>query len=139
MPPGIDRLRGWREALHAAGIPEGPVEDGDFTVDGGQDAMRRILAGGDAPDAIFAASDLMARGAISTLAVEGLRVPDDVAVIGFDDSPAATTVAPRLTTMRQPSVLQGAVMTDVLLTLLGGGSPPRVTMMDAELVVRDSA
>ena len=139
MPPGIDRLRGWREALHVAGIPEGPVEDGDFTADGGLDAMRRILAAGEVPDALFAASDLMARGAISALAAEGLRVPDDVAIVGFDDSPVATTVTPRLTTMRQPSLLQGAAITDVLLTLLAGGSPPYVTMMDAELVIRDSA
>ncbi|MGC5172348.1 LacI family DNA-binding transcriptional regulator [Micromonospora sp. DT81.3] len=139
MPPGIDRLRGWREALRAVGVAEGPVEDGDFTAEGGLAAMRRILATGRVPDAIFVASDLMARGAMSALAVEGLRVPDDVAIIGFDDSPVATTVAPRLTTMRQPTLSQGARMTDVLLSLLGGGDPPRVTMMGAELVVRDSA
>lgn len=139
MPAGIDRLRGWREALEAAGLPEGAVEDGNFTSDGGYDAMRRILARGEVPEAIFVASDLMARGAISVLAAEGLRVPDDVAIIGFDDSPVATTMTPRLTTMRQPSLMQGSVMTDVLLTLLGGGNPPHVTIMDTELVVRDSA
>jgi len=139
MPAGIDRLRGWRDALQAVGIPEGPVEVGDFTADGGLAAMRRILDAGEVPDAIFVASDLMARGAISTLAAEGLRVPDDVAIIGFDDSPVATTVTPRLTTMRQPTLLMGAAITDVLLTLLAGGDPPHVTIMDIELVIRDSA
>ncbi|HEX5857969.1 MAG TPA: LacI family DNA-binding transcriptional regulator [Microbacterium sp.] len=139
MPAGIDRLKGWRDALAAAGLEEGAAEDGNFTADGGADAMRRILQHGDLPDAIFVASDLMARGAISALAAEGLHVPDDVAIIGFDDSPVATTLTPRLTTMRQPSLSQGAVMTDVLLALLGGGNPPHVTIMDTELVVRESA
>jgi len=120
-------------------MPEGPVEDGSFTADGGHDAMRRILGTGEVPDAIFVASDLMARGAISALAADGLGVPDDVAIIGFDDSPVATTATPRLTTMRQPSLSQGAVMTDVLLTLLSGGNPPHVTILDAELVIRDTA
>jgi LacI family transcriptional regulator len=139
MPAGVDRLRGWREALQAAGIAEGPMEEGDFTVDSGLDAMRRILDAGEVPDAIFVASDLMARGAISALAAGGLRVPDDLAIIGFDDSPVATAVTPRLTTMRQPTLRMGAVITDVLLTLLAGGDPPHVTIMDTELVIRDSA
>lgn len=140
MPAGVDRLQGWREALASAGLPEGPIEDGDFTADGGSDAMRRILeGGGELPDAIFVASDLMARGAIGALAAAGKRVPADVAIMGFDDSPVATTLTPRLTTMRQPSLAQGTVMTDVLLARLAGADPPRVTIMNTELVIRDSA
>lgn len=139
MPAGIDRLQGWRDAIAAAGLPEGAIEDGNFTDDGGGDAMRRMLRGGEPPEALFVASDLMARGAIQALAAAGLRVPHDVAIIGFDDSPVATTVTPRLTTMRQPSLNQGTVMTDVLLSMLAGGTPPRVTIMDTELVIRDSA
>lgn len=138
MPAAIDRLAGYREAVAAAGLDEGPVEDGGFTADGGADAMRRILERGPAPDALFIASDLMARGALSVLAAEGLRVPEDIAVIGFDDSPVATSVTPHLTTMRQPSFHQGELMADILLEILAGRSPRHVTILETELVVRDS-
>jgi LacI family transcriptional regulator len=139
MPGGVDRLQGYREALAAAGLEEGPTADGAFTSDGGAGAMRSILACGDRPDAVFAASDLMARGALAVLAAEGLRVPGDVAVMGFDDSPVATSVTPQLTTMRQPSFEQGQTMAGVLLDILAGRNPPRDTILSAELVVRDSA
>ena len=138
MPAGVDRLQGYREALAFAGLAEGPIEDGNFTSDGGAEAMRRILAEGALPDAIFVASDLMARGALSTLAVAGIRVPEDVAIMGFDDSPVATSVTPALTTMRQPSHEQGERMASVLLALLTEQHPQRVTILDTELIVRDS-
>lgn len=138
MPAGVDRLAGFRQALADRGVAEGPVEDGNFTADGGAAAMRRILESGDVPDAVFVASDLMARGALSVLAREGLRVPEDVAIIGFDDSPVATSVSPQLTTMRQPSFAQGEQMASVLLDLLAGRQPRHVTILETELVVRDS-
>ena len=138
MPAGIDRLRGYREALAAAGLEEGVVQDGGFTADGGADAMRRILEQGDVPDALFVASDLMARGALSVLAAAGLRVPDDIAIIGFDDSPVATSVTPQLTTMRQPSFEQGQRMASVLLDLLAGKDARHVTILDTTLVERES-
>jgi len=139
MPAGLDRLAGYRAALAEAGLAEGPVEDGNFTSDGGAAAMRRILDGGPPPDALFIASDLMARGAIAVLAEHGLRVPGDVAIIGFDDSPVATSIVPQLTTMRQPSFRQGEIMAGTLLDRLAGRNPRRVTIMDTELVVRASA
>ncbi len=138
MPAGVDRLQGFREALAAAGLDEDSVEDGDFTADGAADAMRRILERGEHPDAIFVASDLMARGALSVLTAAGLRVPEDVAIMGFDDSPVATSVIPQLTTMRQPSHEQGERMASVLLELLAGAEPQRVTILQTELIVRDS-
>jgi DNA-binding LacI/PurR family transcriptional regulator len=138
MPAGVDRLRGYREALNAWGLPEGRIEDGDFTADGGREAMRRILSQGERPDAVFVASDLMARGAITELLARGLRVPDDIAIMGFDDSPVATSITPQLTTMRQPSFEQGERMTSVLLDLLAGRHPRHVTILETELVVRDS-
>ena len=138
MPAGIDRLRGYRDALAAAGLEEAAVEDGNFTADGGAEAMRRVLATGARPDAVFVASDLMARGVLTVLAAEGLRVPEDVAVIGFDDSPVATSVIPHLTTMRQPSFAQGERMATVLVDLLAGRHPRHVTILETELVVRDS-
>ena len=138
MPAGVDRLAGYRQALAAAGLEEGLVEVGGFTVDGGAEAMRRMLDRGPLPDAIFVASDLMARGAMTTLAAEGLRVPEDVAIIGFDDSPVATSVAPQLTTMRQPSFQQGEMMASRLLEILAGGTAEHVTILDTELIVRDT-
>jgi len=139
MHAGVDRLAGYRAALAAAGLPEGPVEDGDFTADAAAAAMQRILDSGAEFDALFIASDLMARGALSVLARAGVRVPEDVAIIGFDDSPVATSVRPPLTTMRQPSHAQGQEMADMLLSLLAGGTPAHVSILDTELVVRASA
>ena len=139
MPAGVDRLDGFREALREAGLEEVAVEDGNFTADGGSAAMQRILVVGRDVDALFVASDLMARGALATLGRAGIRVPKDVALIGFDDSPVATAVVPPLTTMRQPSHEQGLMMADMLLSLLAGGDPPHVTVLDTELVIRASA
>lgn len=138
MPAGIDRLQGYRDAIEAAGLPEGYIEDGNFTSDGGVAAMRRILSRQDLPDAIFIASDLMARGALFALAEAGLRVPDDIAIVGFDDSPVATSVTPKLTTMRQPSLEQGERMASLLLDILAGGEPEHVTILETEIVERDS-
>nr|WP_207205471.1 LacI family DNA-binding transcriptional regulator [Microbacterium protaetiae] len=139
MAAAVDRLEGYRRALQAAGLPEGASEDGAFSSDGGADAMRRILAAGERPDAIFVASDLMARGAMTVLAEAGLRVPDDVAIVGFDDSPVAISVSPQLTTMRQPSFEQGQTMAGLLLDILAGKNPPHGTILTADLVVRASA
>ncbi|WP_029151118.1 LacI family DNA-binding transcriptional regulator [Microbacterium indicum] len=139
MPAGQDRLQGHREALAAAGLPEGPVEDGGFTLAGGSEAARRLLASGAEFDALFIASDLMARGAVGVLRAAGVRIPDDVAIIGFDDSPMATNLEPELTTMRQPSRRQGYAMADVLLQILAGGSPEHVTILPTEIVRRDTA
>lgn len=138
MPAGVDRLQGFRQALAAAGLDEVAVEDGNFTADGGAAAMRRILDRGERPDALFIASDLMARGALAVLGRAGIRVPDDIAIVGFDDSPVATSVSPALTTMRQPSFAQGEKMAEVLLDLLAGHNPQHVTVLETELVVRGS-
>lgn len=138
MPAGVDRLQGYRDALRGWDLHEGVIADGNFTADGGADAMRRILEAGERPDAVFVASDLMARGALTVIAAAGLRVPEDIAIMGFDDSPVATSVAPQLTTMRQPSFAQGERMATVLLDLLAGRHPRHVTILETELVVRES-
>jgi DNA-binding LacI/PurR family transcriptional regulator len=138
MPAGVDRLQGYREALAAWSLDEVAVEDGNFTADGGADAMRRILASGAQPDAVFVASDLMARGVLTVLAQAGIQVPQDIAIMGFDDSPVATSVNPQLTTVRQPSFQQGERMASVLIDLLAGRHPRHVTILETELVVRES-
>ena len=140
MPAGLDRLAGWRDALAEAGLPEGPHADGDFTMVGGARAARELLDSGAQFDAIFVASDLMALGAVTVLRERGLRVPEDVAVMGFDDSPAALTGEVLLTTVRQPSELMGEAMARMMLDLLAGRTPPQTrVLMPTDVVVRASA
>ena len=133
-----DRLQGFREALADAGLEPFAVAEGDYLESGGAEAARRILAAG-TPDAIFVGSDLMARGVLGVLRRAGLRVPDDVAVVGFDDSSVALSTDPPLTTVRQPMYAQGETMAGVLLSHLAGGAPARTTILSTDLVVRASA
>ena len=89
---------------------------------------------------MFAANDLMARGALSVLSRRRITVPDEVAVVGFDDGPAAIGEQPRLTTVRQPAVELGEAMADMLLDLIAGRTPPaRVVLLPTQLIVRDTA
>ena len=136
-PGGRYRLVGYQEELGADFDPA-LVEAGDYSVDSGAIAMTRILERGPAPDAVFAASDSMASGAITVLRRAGLRVPEDVAVAGFDDSGLAATHEPALTTMRQPWDQISAEMVDLLLDVIDGGSRRAITL-PTTLVVRDSA
>ena len=101
---GIDRLDGYRDALEAAGIAvrKDLVAEGDFFEESGERETARLLARHPDIDAVFAASDLMAAGAIRALRAAGRRVPADVAVVGFDDAPIASHTLPTLTTVRQP-------------------------------------
>lgn len=138
MFASLDRIEGFRAALADAGLEPFAEADGDYSELSGAEAMRQILAVG-RPDAVFAASDLMARGALTVLAAAGIRVPEDVAVIGFDDSPIALTTTPLLTTVHQPMYAQGAEMARVLLARLAGENPPQTTILPTALVERESA
>lgn len=139
MPAGIDRLQGFREALADAGLEPVAVEDGDFTEAGGAAAMRRILASGDLPQALFVASDLMARGAYTALREHGHQPGRDVAIIGFDDSAVATSLVPALTTVRQPSHDQGRQMATMLLDVLAGRATAHTAILPTEIIERASA
>ncbi|MER7073116.1 LacI family DNA-binding transcriptional regulator [Terrabacter sp. NPDC000476] len=139
MPASVDRELGWRDALTAAGLDAGRVARGDFTEAGGIRATLALVDAHPDLDALFVASDLMASGALLALEERGLRVPDDVAVVGFDDSPYATRGKVGLTTIAQPAQQMGVVMADTLLRLLAGETPPHVTTLDTHLVERDSA
>lgn len=138
MPAGMDRRAGYLEAMEEHGLVPGPEEEGAFTADSGAEAMRRLIARGPLPDALFIANDLMARAAVGVLQSHGVKVPGDIAVAGFDDSQVAASGTPGLTTVRQPSLRQGRAMADVLLDLLAGGSPSHATILETELVIRDS-
>lgn len=141
MAVGQDRLTGYRAALAEAGRTAGAscVCEGDFSVDGGAAAMRRLLDREPDVDAVFVASDLMAIGALRTLTEAGRKVPDDVAVVGFDDAGEAQLAVPPLTTVRQPLAELGRTMTRVLLARVSGAPVEARTVLPTELVRRASA
>lgn len=118
MTAGEDRLTGLCEALGGP-LPPARVAYGDFTVASGVAAMEQLLARTPDLDGVFAASDLMALGAMQVLRREGRRVPDDVAVVGFDDIDLGVSAVPPLTTVRQDPVNQGRMMVRLLMQLLG--------------------
>lgn len=139
--PQAVRIEGFRAALAEAGLPAVVDLDDAFNEDGGHRAARAMLAGPDRPTAIFAANDLMAIGALQAAAEAGLAVPDDLAVAGFDDIPAARLVTPSLTTVRQFEQDIGACAARLLLDRLGSGraAPGTAHEMPFSLVERRSA
>ncbi|MCM1944928.1 LacI family DNA-binding transcriptional regulator [Streptomyces hydrogenans] len=139
-PTARERLDGFTAALTALGAGEVPFERGRFTEESGRDAMARLWERDPGIDAVFAANDLMARGACRYLAERGVAVPGRVAVVGFDDSVAAHTAAPPLTTVRQPVEEMATAMTRLLLTHLDTGTPETGSkVFEPVLVVRESA
>ncbi|MER6984248.1 substrate-binding domain-containing protein, partial [Streptomyces carpinensis] len=136
------RLDGYREALERAGlaVDEDLVATGDFTEEGGRAAMRELLRRHPGLDAVFAASDVMASGAVLELRASGLRVPQDVALVGFDDSIVARHIDPPLTSVRQPLEEMGRTMASLLLDEIADrGTGHRAVVLPTELVVRESA
>lgn len=136
-----DRSEGYRQALEAADIPFDPrcVVHADWSYEGGYLAMQQLLL--QAPDltALFAQNDCMAIGAMRALREAGRRIPEDVAVVGFDDIPAAAYCYPPLTTMRQPMQEVGRVATRLLLELIQDPATERKeVLLNAELVHRSS-
>jgi LacI family transcriptional regulator len=139
--PGLDRLRGYRQGLEAAGLAyrDEYVVPGDFYVESGERAAARLLELAEPPTAIVAASDLMAAGALRAAATAGLRVPDEVSVVGFDDIMLAAHLQPGLTTLRQDKTGLGAAAARALLDRIAGqADPPREVTLPVELVVRGS-
>jgi LacI family transcriptional regulator len=139
MVPGFDRYQGYLSALSERNIPFQPelVAEGDFTEAGGYMAMRQLLPAN--PDAVFTASDMMAQGAIRAIREAGLRVPDDIAVVGYDDIPSAGLFDPPLTTIRQPVQKLGALAVETLVDIIQhpNGSPRRI-LLSPELIIRQS-
>lgn len=135
-PGGRDRLEGYR--LESDAKVDALVAYGDYSRASGKRAMAELLARVPDIDAVFAANDLMAAGAIDLLRDRGRIVPDDVAVAGFDDAPAATSSVPAITTMRQPFARIANEMVRMLLEVIAGEPAGRLTL-PTELVRRDSA
>jgi len=138
-PGGVERLAGYREVLAEAGIAydERLVVSGDYSRASGEAGARALLERVPDVDAVFVASDLMAQGVLTALRESGRRVPQDVAVGGFDDSPAAVAASPALTTIRQPWDRISSEMVRVLLAQIGGEDPAAV-ILPTELVRRES-
>ncbi len=136
---GLDRQEGYIKALSERGrdVDQSLIAVGDFTETGGYYAMQQLLSA--RPNAVFAASDLMAIGAMRAIREAGLSIPDDVAVVGFDDIPLATIPDPQLTTVRQPIYRFGFKAVEILIDLIENGvNPARRIIMTTELVIRDS-
>ncbi|MEV1175248.1 LacI family DNA-binding transcriptional regulator [Nonomuraea sp. NPDC049784] len=139
MGVGVDRLAGYRDALLPAGLPE-LVVYGDFSEESGSAAMTELLAAHPELDAVFAASDPMALGAMRVLKASGRSIPEDVAVIGFDDSKAALHADPPLTTVHQPTEQMGRQMAQLLVARINGEELRQpVVILDTHLVRRQSA
>lgn len=139
MIAGADRLQGYLAALRDKALaPEsGLIVEGDFTEESGYLAMQQLLPA--APDAVFCASDALAFGALRALRDAGKRVPVEVALIGYDDLPAAARTDPPLTTVRQPISRAGAVAVETLLDLIAErNNGPRRVILPTELVIRET-
>ncbi|WP_055489410.1 LacI family DNA-binding transcriptional regulator [Streptomyces sp. TP-A0356] len=135
-----ERLAGFRDVMARHGHPHVPAVEGGFTLDSGIDAMTRLLAEYPDVDGVFAANDLMAQGICQVLRERGRRVPDDVAVVGFDDSGVAVACRPPLTTVRQPVERMAAEMARLLDEhIRGERDKPTSVIFDPELVARASA
>ena len=134
---GRGRLEGYRDVVGASFDPS-LVAEGDYSQDSGERAMDALLERHPDLDAVFVASDVMALGALVALRRAGRRVPEDVAVGGFDDSAAAVAARPALTTMRQPYMRISAEMARLLLAAIDG-EPPAAVILPTEFIRRESA
>jgi DNA-binding LacI/PurR family transcriptional regulator len=138
MVAGVDRLDGFRQELTAARIADHRVAFGDFSQSSGEQAMLALLADHPDLDAVFCASDLMAAGALRALRRHERRVPEDVAVVGYDDLDVALLTEPPLSTVSQPVEAMAATMVDMLLARIGGRPKPSPAILPTRLVLRAS-
>jgi LacI family transcriptional regulator len=141
LTTAVARLEGYQQALADAGVPYDPdlVQEEDFMRPRTPDSTRRLLALAQPATAILTSSDPIAFRAIEVLRQDGLRVPDDVSVVGFDDIPQASLTFPRLTTVRHPMYDMGRAATRMLLERIQDPYlPPRHIQLETELVIRES-
>ena len=139
-PEFFERHRGYADALRGAGLAADPAlqTDAITTEQSGYEAMQAVLARGVGFDAVFAASDLIAIGAMKALGEHGLRVPDDVAVAGFDDIPMASFATPALSTVQQDTKLAGKLMVESLIGLINK-QPVESRSIPVKLTLRQSS
>jgi len=134
-----DRHEGWLATLKDNGLVPGPMVEGDFTIEGGYRAMIRLLDDGTDFTAIFIGNDSMAFGAQTALRERGLRVPDDVSIVGFDDLPEAAHFVPGLTTVRQDFHMLGRLAVEYIISLIEvPDTPIHQRVLKPKLIVRES-
>jgi len=136
-----ERLEGYKLALAEAGLPFSPelVKEGDFSEASGFARTEEWLNSPDPPSAIFASNDEMALGVLEAVRVKGMTVPDDIAVVGFDDIPAASYTVPPLTTVKQPLRAMGRKAVEMLLQqIMGRGLESLEVELETELIIRES-
>lgn len=136
---GADRLAGYRDAMRSIDAVDAPTAYGDWGQMSASHAMQRLLDQRPQLDAVFAASDVMAAGALRCLSRSGRRVPDDVALVGFDDHPLAQQLRPSLTTIRQPVEELATLAARRLLAVMGGETDDQgPIVLPTELIPRES-
>lgn len=142
LTPSAQRIEGWRTALAQSGLTDVAADllwHSDFTSQGGFTVMRSILASPQPPTAVFVCNDLMCIGALSAAHEAGVRVPQDMSLIGFDDIELAQFASPALTTIAQPKHRIGVAAVDMLLERIQGGRvQARQVLLQPELIVRNS-
>lgn len=142
-PAGARRHGAFEQALHDLDLPDDDslYALGDWTEAGGESAMRTLLALPEPPTAVFAFNDLMAIGALEAARAAGVRVPEDVAVVGFDNIPVASWVRPQLTTVAQYPAEMGRILTEALFERIEGAvnEPGRRFAVPCKLIARESA
>lgn len=140
-PHADERVTIFRETLASAGIAveEDLIDYGEFEPETGYDAMQRILERTSPPTAVYAMNDVMAFGVLHAIQDRGLRVPEDIAVTGFDDIRLAAFSNPPLTTMNEPDIEHGRLAAEMLIDLINGRTPKeRHIRLETQLVVRQS-
>jgi LacI family transcriptional regulator len=141
ITPSSERVIGYLQALQEAGMPpdEKLIISGNFRVESGHQIVQELLAFPNPPTAVFASNDLMAIGAMRAVTQKGLRVPEDVSIVGFDDIELASYISPALTTVRQPKMEMGKTAVDLLIKQTQEGNrTASLTILNNELIVRDS-
>jgi DNA-binding LacI/PurR family transcriptional regulator len=140
MHDAVIRLQAYQRFLleHKLDYREDWVALGQFVIDGGRKALQQFIKLEDRPTAIVCANDEMAIGVLVEALSCGIKVPDEISVVGFDDSPRSSQVFPALTTIRQPMAKMGAAAAIALYDLIEGREPDQETIFQTELVVRDS-
>lgn len=136
----LERSRGYHDSLQAAGldVPRGYIQHGDYSKASGEAAARRLFDLPHPPTALFVSGDAMALGSMHVAQDRGLRLPDDLSVVGFDDLPIAAASRPDLTTVRQPLQQMGDLAVRMLVALADGQTPPLPPPFPTELVCRGS-
>jgi LacI family transcriptional regulator, repressor for deo operon, udp, cdd, tsx, nupC, and nupG len=141
IPLSRDRLKGYRQALleHDIGVESVLIQEGDHSFESGYNQMNKFLALNKTPTAIFAANDSMAMGTVKAVKAQGLRVPEDVAVVGFDNIQFSEIFEPALTTIAQPLIEMGKRSMELLLKQIKGEPlTKKQHVLDTKLIIRDS-